>query len=160
MVRGRFYIDLCETYVTYVKNHYGNDAIVVFDGYSSGASAKTAEQDRRATKDVVADILFEPDWKLTVKKSSFLNNRKNKDRFIKLHVTELRGNRIDAIKCIADADCTIVHTALTTVSYTFSDVVVAGNDTDLLGMLVAFAERDMKIHFVIVEGSYAAIHYI
>ena len=139
---------MCEKYVAYVQNHFGDNSISIFDGYGSETSTKITEQDRRASKDVAADILFEPDWKLTAKKSSFLNNRNNKDRFIKLLVTKLRANSTDAIQCIADADRAIVHTALTTATDINCDVVVVGNDTDILVMLGALAQNDMKLHIL------------
>ena len=40
---------ICKSYVRYLKNHYGNNVIVIFDGYKN-AGTKSMERERRALK--------------------------------------------------------------------------------------------------------------
>ena len=43
------YQELYDTYISYVKRHYGEESIIVFDGYGNQKnSTKTLEQKRRA----------------------------------------------------------------------------------------------------------------
>ena len=44
------YHDVVMCYVWYVRSHFGSQAMVVFDGYSSGSSVKDHEHRRQSTK--------------------------------------------------------------------------------------------------------------
>jgi len=44
MPRGSYH-DVLEQYVRYVFSHYGNDVVIVFDGYCNGASTKDQEHE-------------------------------------------------------------------------------------------------------------------
>ena len=83
---------MCEAYDTYKVQHYGYQSVVVFDGYSSSASTKAAEQQSRATRSISADILFECDMKTTTTQKAFLANSKNMARLIDMLTTELQRN--------------------------------------------------------------------
>jgi len=48
--RSGTYGDILSLYTSYVQKYYGSSAVVVFDGYSSGPSAKDHEHERRAVK--------------------------------------------------------------------------------------------------------------
>ena len=48
------YKQVCQAYVTYTVQHYGGQSVVVFDGSTS--STKAAEQQRRATQSISADM--------------------------------------------------------------------------------------------------------
>ena len=76
------YKQVCEAYVTYIVQHYGGQSVVVFDGYDSSASAQAAEQQRRATQPISADILFECDMTTIITQKAFLANSKKKARLI------------------------------------------------------------------------------
>ena len=95
------YTDLCDDYITYVSNNFDENVMIIFDGYDSNSSTKVAEQERRAKKNVSPDILFEPNWKLTTKKTSFLNNITNKDRLIKLLTIRFEANNVGVKQCTA-----------------------------------------------------------
>ena len=84
------YKQVCDAYVTYTVQHYGGQSNVVFDGYARFASTKAAEQQRRATQSISADIMFECDMKTTTIQKTFLANSKNEDRLIDKLTTDLR----------------------------------------------------------------------
>ena len=46
------YDKICNSYVSYVRHHFGLNTVVVFDGYESSNSTKAPEQQRRASKGV------------------------------------------------------------------------------------------------------------
>ncbi|KAG0721612.1 hypothetical protein GWK47_046129 [Chionoecetes opilio] len=62
------YNQVCDQYVSHVLVHYGPGSIVVFDGYGSASSTKTAEQQRRAKQNTSPDIVFELEIKTTTSK--------------------------------------------------------------------------------------------
>ena len=95
--------------------HYGGQSVVVFDGYVSSASTKAAEQQRRTTQSISADILFECDMNTTTTQKAFLANNKNKARLIDKLTTELQRAGVLVKQGPADADHLIVSTALTLV---------------------------------------------
>ena len=47
MAKEGTYEDVCNEYVAFVHNHYGNPITCIFDGYDDPNSTKRAEQDRR-----------------------------------------------------------------------------------------------------------------
>ena len=66
------YKQLYDEYVTYVKRHYGENSIVVFDGYSNQEnSTKTMEQKRRAMKKQSIEINFNQDMVATTAQEGF-----------------------------------------------------------------------------------------
>ena len=72
-----------------------------------------------------------------------LNNRKNKDAFIKLLVQGMSENSITSAQSKHDADHLITFTGLTVAKDSKSPVVVVGNDTDLLVILVDQSTKEM-----------------
>ena len=142
------YKQVCQAYVTYTVQHYGGQSVVVFNGYGSTSSTKAAEQQRRATQSISADILFECDMKTTTTQKAFLANSKNKARLIVKLTTELQHAGVIVKQDTADADHLIVSTAMTLAQTERKPVVVVGTDTDLLVMLVSQCSSDMDIHML------------
>ena len=128
-------------------------SVVVFDGYGSTSSTKAAEQQRRATQSISADILFECDMKTITTQKAFLANSKNKARLIVKLTTELRHAGVIVKQDTADADHLIVSTAMTLAQTERKPVVVVGTDTDLLVMLVSQCSSDMDIHMLCHQPS-------
>ena len=71
------YKQVCDAYITDTVQHYGDQSNVVFDGYGRSASTKAAEQQRRTTQSISADIMFECDMKTTTTQKTFFANSKN-----------------------------------------------------------------------------------
>ena len=78
-------------YVSYVMKHYGS-AIVVFDGYKSGPSTKDITHLRRSKGCIGISIQFEESMIPPIKKTHFLTNSENKQRFIILLGSKLEEN--------------------------------------------------------------------
>ena len=123
---------------------------VVFDGYGRSASTKAAEQQRRATQSISADILFECNMKTTTTQKTFLANSKNKARLIDKLTKELRRAGVLVKLDPVDADHLIVSTEMT-------PVFVVGTDTDLLVMLISRSSSDSDIHMYVVSSKSSAV---
>ncbi len=127
------YRNLCQLYVQFVRKHY-HDALIVFDGYSSGPSTKDETHQRRSGSEVGVNVDFKPDMLLTMKKKAFLANPQNKQRFINLLGCELekeKGKKVTHSS--GDADFDIVKSACILAQN--KPVVVVGGDTDVLILL-------------------------
>lgn len=148
------YNQVCDQYVSHVLVHYGPGSIVVFDGYGSASSTKSAEQQRRAKQNTSPDIVFELEMKTTTSKKAFLGNGRNKDRLIQKLKEKFEAVGIIVKQSVADADWLIASTAMITSTAIDgaptqnSPVVVVGTDTDLLVMMVAQATPNMNLHML------------
>lgn len=135
---------ILKSYVDYVKNRYGQ-AIVVFDGYES-SSIKDMTHMRRCKGKQGVTITFTKDMNLAVTKEVFLSNKNNKQRFITMLGEELEANHCTVFHGAADADCLIVEKVMETA--VDNDVVLVGDDTDLLVLLLHQAsEGNHVIYF-------------
>ena len=130
--------DIVSKYVHYVDSHYGQ-CTVAFDGYCENVSTKDHEHKRRLLKaKVTPNMSAELENRFAdVTQKSFLNNSKNKQKFINLLSDELELSRNLVVQCTGDTDTAIVSKDL--------DYVCAGNrvkligaDADLLIMLLNF----------------------
>ena len=85
------YGDVCNEYIAYVSNHFGQYATCVFDDYDNPDSSKRSEQDRRVVGNICPSIAFNDVTSLSKhNKKEFLNNRENKKKFIKLLLSTLQ----------------------------------------------------------------------
>lgn len=91
-------------FLSYIQNHFGLDSVVVFDGYDSKDSMKIAEQQRRSSKAVSRELLFDEEMKTVTTQTSFLANRANKLRLIKMIRRKFEYHRISTKQAEADAD--------------------------------------------------------
>ena len=80
---GKTYRETVETYICYVRKHYGQSVVIVFDGYSSQPSTKDGAHARRTTR-TGWKVTFTSSMSLRMKKQEFLSNKENKQRFINL----------------------------------------------------------------------------
>ena len=128
------YANLSTLYVQYVHHHY-NHAVVVFDGYGSGPSTKDeAHQRRGSSHNIGAEVNFQPEMQLTMKKKAFLANPKNKQNFLYFIGSELEKSGVEVHHSQGDADYDIVSTAC--IMAKRRAVTVVGSDTDLLVLLL------------------------
>ena len=132
------YQQVLDTYVSYVRNHYGSGSHVVFDGYSDMMTTKDAERQRRASHLASSDIIFERTMKVTTPQTAFLHNARNKSSLIKFLMDDLECNRINVAQHRGDTDSLIVSTALALCDQEKSVIVVA-TDTNILVMLISQA---------------------
>jgi len=140
------YSRVCECYVSYVRNNFSLDTVVVFDGYESKNSTKVAEQLRRASKAVSRDLIFDGETKTVTTQTSFFANRANKSRLIEMVRKQFEQNGISSKQAEADADSLITSTGLTLAKSEQRPVVIIGNDTDLLVILVSQITPEMSLY--------------
>ena len=140
-IKGETFSTLCEKYVKYVKGRY-HQAVVVFDGYSAEPSTKDLTHIRRSKGLVAPKVVFTKDMPFKTKKDIFLSNTENKQEFINMLSSELVECGLETRHATDDADVLIVNTA---VEYsTANEVVLIGEDTDLLVLLCHHAKDDRK----------------
>ena len=142
MRKNQKFSDSFQEYIKHLRNNYGINVKVVFDGYNNDGT-QAAERNRRYTGTNSIDYLFEEDMPLNTTKEKFLGNSKNKNRFINLLCNKLAENSIAWSKDQSDADLLIVQSAL---DCTFQHVVVA-EDIDVLVLLMSLAPDDEEIFF-------------
>ena len=132
-MEGNTYSSIADRYASFVINHYGN-ATVVF-GYCGGPSTK--DNMHQCQKFYVGNKVDVSDAaKFSEKKEGFLPNDINKQAMIKLIGSCLQERGC----CEANAD--IVKAAVTMSSYKSTTLV--GEDTDLLILLLYYANDDCK----------------
>lgn len=145
---GDCYDKILERYCGYVTKRYGR-AAVVFDGYLDGPSTKDVAHDRRLKGKCGRKVSFQGSMSLQMKKEEFLANVENKARFLKLLGEKLEGCGCDVSYARADADLLIVETAVKMSDNT--DVVLVGDDTDLLVLLCYHVKNFVHDTFFLSE---------
>lgn len=134
---------ICEHYVRYLKNNYGRNVYVVFDGYNKDCT-KSIERLRRSQKNASTDFIFDEIMLLKIGQEKFLGNNKNKSRLINMLRKKLSDHSIFSCQGEADADTLIVQTAINIES---KNVVVVSEDLDVLVLLTALTPNDREIYF-------------
>jgi len=143
------YLQICMQYVDYIRNHYGANCIIVFDGYGNGPSTKDHEHYRRA-KLSAPDIAID-EWKIAHRnQTAFLQNENNKKSFIDLLSIHFLKNNYTTHQACHDADTLIARTALDLAS-TNTPVTVVADDTDVLVLLVYHFKPEMADIFMMSE---------
>ncbi|GBN44866.1 hypothetical protein AVEN_61967-1 [Araneus ventricosus] len=104
---------IADRYVQYLKNKYGQDIAVIFDGYPDDdkKSTKNCERLRRAAHSS-PDVLFHEGTVLQSTQENLLANECNKKRFIELLEKAFQKANICVQQAVEDADLTIVNTAI------------------------------------------------
>ena len=150
--KGKTFSEICKSYVSHLKKHYGTDTTVVFDGYAS--STKDMTHIRRANGKVGKTIILSLNNKLTVTKDKFLVNVENKTNFIAMLGDVLREEGFSVRNCIADADLHVVQEAV--MIATNRPVCVIGEDTDVLALLLHHSSVEAEnIYFTSEQKSNA-----
>ncbi|XP_052758830.1 uncharacterized protein LOC128202453 [Galleria mellonella] len=139
------YADVFDSYISYLKNHFGNNITVVFDCYDR-ESNKASERNRRALKVASKEYQFTKDMPANISQDKFLSNYKNKRRFIKFLMEELEKKSIKCCQGEGEADELIVDTAVS-FSTDLTKIIVA-EDVDILVILTARATEDEEILFL------------
>ena len=134
------YQEVCRIYCQYVLRKYGNQTVVVFDGYDNQPSTKSMTHQRRSAGKTSATVTFSDGMKVTLKKDAFLSNTENKKRFITMLRRFLQEVGCHTIQAEGDADVLIVKTAVE--SATERPTVLVGNDTDLIVLLCYLTQPD------------------
>lgn len=134
---------ICLQYRAYILTHY-NNATIIFDGYNGEPSTKDEEHLRRIGTTYHTDISVEDSIQVTLNQSEFLSNERNKMRLISLLSSHLREAKCTVLQAKADADVLIVSTAIEEAKKQL-EVILIGEDTDLLVLLIALAPSNTCI---------------
>ena len=140
---------IIDRYAEYVKKHYKETAIIVFDGYPEKLEEKGTKGAERARRMGCAtrEIIFDENMTPTTSQSKFLLNGKNKSRLLAMLITKLTSQGYSVKQAHEDADTLIVNTAIEEASKTNS-ITIVGEDVDLLVILTAVAESKHNIYFL------------
>lgn len=74
--------EIITKYVSFVKNKYANNSVVVFDGCPDTVGTKLVEHTRRTTQNIGREINFDICIKICVDQKTFLNSEKNKKNLL------------------------------------------------------------------------------
>ncbi|KAJ8671125.1 hypothetical protein QAD02_002384 [Eretmocerus hayati] len=145
---GKTYCEVMQIYANYIRKRFGNNAIVVFDGYNSEMiGIKSYERYRRGEKTMAADVEVNGKNMITMNREEFLSNVANKYQFIELLSGYLSRNHISSKIASEDADTLIVKTAVELNNSTQDTIAVVGNDIDLLILLIDQCAVSGSIYF-------------
>jgi len=122
--------------------------MVVFDGYSNGASPKDPEHERRAKK-MAAEVQVNESKLVFGCQESFLANPANKSQFITLLGNQLSAAGHPVQYAAGDADTLIVSSALQ-IARQQKPVTVVAEDTDVLLLPVHHLEASMADIFMLL----------
>ncbi|KAJ8887394.1 hypothetical protein PR048_013609 [Dryococelus australis] len=121
--KNQTYDSLCALYINYVRNHFGSDAVILFDGYEEALTDTKA-----------------------VERFNFLTNRNHKSRLIAMLKTKFEQEHLITFQAPGDADVLIVKTVICMSLEKMA--VIIGEDLDLLVLLVNMAPTSKCIAFM------------
>jgi hypothetical protein len=151
---GKTVADIIQLYASYVINKFGNNTVIIFDGYGAHASTKDHEHKRRSSRvaKVAPDVSLELNKRLMFDQESFLANTHNKEGFIVLLQQCFRDCNIPTVVSEGDADTGIVSAALQSAVSAPSNVAVFAEDTDILALLLFHRKPHMGEIYLISDG--------
>ena len=147
--REETFQDICHKYVDYVVSKYGTEAITVFDGYPIGPTTKDTTHLRRSKNKRGKLVKFSLSMKLSMDKEKFLANKQNKQEFLRFLISYMNSANLYTKQSFSDADVLIAKTAID-ISVD-ENVVVIGEDTDLLILLLHYCDETNKEVFLTTE---------
>lgn len=140
--RPALFKDIISQYLKYVQYHYDNNCTIVFDGYNGQKiSTKGFEHQRRA-KNIQQEVNFTIETHVKISQTEFLTHPANKQKLINLLTPEFRNIGIPVKHAISDADYLIVVTATQYSSNSEDWVILVGQDTDLMVLLVEHCKKE------------------
>ena len=154
--KGDSYGAIAELYADFTIRRYGL-ATVVFDGYDGGPSIKDNTHKRRVGQKVHPVVSFTAETEFTGKKDDFLSRDTNKQGLIDLIGGELRQRGCSVINSPGDADVDIAEAAVEASRYHSTTLI--GEDTDLLVLLLYYAQPDNKDLYFRSDKSTATAGY-
>ena len=141
-VKGESYRKTALNYAEYVRKKYG-ECYIIFDGYSTSATTKGHEHQRRSTGKTSADITIAEENRTHSDQEAFLANDRNKDQLVTLLTKYLRQSGNTVVNCLKDADTQIASQA-TDLASQRRPVTVVADDTDVILLLIHHMEEHME----------------
>ncbi|VDI51986.1 Hypothetical predicted protein [Mytilus galloprovincialis] len=142
-IKGQTFSQICMKYIDHIRKRFSNQTVVM-DGYNS-SSTKDITHLRRSKGIQSNTITFTRDMPLRIKKETFLLNQSNKQRFVEMLIDIFQEHSFEAIQAKEDADLLIDRTAVEKSNR--QEVVIHGEDTDLLILLCHLAEKNSHCIF-------------
>ena len=123
-------------------------------------STKVTEQLGRATQNTSPDIILELEMTVSTPQNRFLANRSNKAQFIGHVRTKLENVGVVCSQSPADVDHMSSNTSLTAAKLLDKPVVLVGNNTHLLVMLIdkAIFYGYIHVHAIYPPSPYNILH--
>ncbi|KAJ8678207.1 hypothetical protein QAD02_013994 [Eretmocerus hayati] len=142
--------DILKKYVTYVALNYSQGSIIVFDGYPTVLEArhiKSLERARRVNQNQSREVQIKKGLPIPIAKDLFLKNEKNKNRLIRMIMSELEGAGYVCKQACEDADVLIVTTAVEIWRTMSTPTMIVGEDTDLPVILTQLTDVNDEVYF-------------
>ncbi|KAL7289552.1 hypothetical protein TKK_0016524 [Trichogramma kaykai] len=151
---SKTYSGICEGYKNYILNSFGENVMVVFDGYNSEIiGTKSYERYRRKEAAVAPDIAVNEEALVSLKQKNFLQNIANKFKFVRMLSNYLNKYNITTKVAEEDADELIVKSAIEIKEQSQKMVAVVGNDVDLFILMIGLAPEATNLYFIKDDGS-------
>ena len=131
--KGLTFDEISYLYTNYVQRQFGRP-VVIFDGHTQEPSTKDIMHIHRSKGIISPEVDFTAQMPCKLKKDVFLANTRNKQMFISHLAAKLVEHGCIVRHASGDADRLIVMTAIEFSGA--SDVIVVGEDTDLLVLLL------------------------
>ena len=146
--------EIRETYYDYVEKHDAANSFIIFDGYPDAdnqnpcaSSTKTIERLRRKTTSSTPNFKIELQRKVPYPQEKFLSNEHNKNELIKVLSQKFKDEGYTCKQAEEDADPLIITTAIE-ISKTGKNVIVVGQDIDLLVLLNQLGSNQSNLYFL------------
>lgn len=150
-----------------MQNHYATNSCIIFDGYPDGetdnstaTSTKASERLRRKSSSNFPTFHLEPHTQVALSQENFLSNENNKIELIKHLEKAFKFEGYSVKVAEEDADSLIVNSSIEIAeSYMFKNsatgvteynkqIVIVGQDVDLLVLLHQFNLNNAPIYFL------------
>lgn len=144
---------ICELYYSNIIENYGENTLVVFDGYTEEyLGIKSYERYRRGQRKMAPDIELKETTIITLNQKKFLSNLKNKMGLVRMLSDYFRMKGLNIKNAEEDADALIVKTAIEIKQSTGRNIAVVGTDTDLLVLLIGLSDASPLYFYKISPG--------
>ena len=128
--KGMTFQEICQLYVDYFNQNFGQNTKVVFDGYPNEPTTKDTAHLRRLKDKKGIRVKFTLLSKLSISKEKFLLNKENKQECNEGLTSYMNSCNIEAFQAQDDADVLVATTAVD--SLMNANVVVIGEDILIL----------------------------
>ena len=91
--KGDKFISIADTYIKYMKKHYGNSAEVIFDGYEDEKSIKSQEHKRRNIIPQSCDVQIQEDNPVPFTQEQLLEQYFEQGRIDKFSVNQTSASK-------------------------------------------------------------------
>ena len=142
---GHTFAQICQAYVRYIKERYGNCPTIVFDGGYEAASTMDTAHVRQAKGRIGKTVGLHLNNQLSMSRSDFLLSKGNKQKFLLMLGDKLTKPGITVNHASGDADFLIVQTALKAAKD--YRTVLIGEDTDLLVLTLHHFMNEKALYF-------------